>query len=131
IKNNGWIVDFAKERRILLVRGGDDARPKIGRFLQFGSRVGEFLPAGDIFGQGAGDTLDGSQLVGAGEECLFGRTESIEKAAQPHRSHLRDHVERDAGLEVIHGGWHGKHGRQETGKISDPKFEISEEAVRA
>ena len=103
IEHNGRIVYFAQGGRVFCILGGDDVRSEVRRFFEFRGGVGKFLPAGNIFGQGAGDAVDGGQLIGAGEEDFLGGAEGIKQAAQAHRSHLRDHVQRDAGLEVIHG----------------------------
>ena len=104
VEHHGRVVDLAKGGRILVVLRGDDMGAEVGGFFQVGGRVGVVLPACNVFGERTGDAVDGGELVGAGEENFFGGAEGVEEAAQADGSHLRDHVQRDAGLEVGHGG---------------------------
>jgi hypothetical protein len=79
-------------------------RAEFARFALLLRRVGVLFPFRDVPGQRVADAIDPGQLRGARQEDLFGRTECLEQAAHAHRSHLRDHVEGDAGLAVVHGG---------------------------
>ena len=113
-------MDFTESGRVLVVFCGDDVRAKVGGFFHFLRRIGEIAPSGDISGYDTGNPLDRSKLVGAGPQDLFCRVEGVEQTAQAHRSHLRDHVQGNAGLKVVHRKRHAKLSCQGVGILLCP-----------
>ena len=102
VEDDRRVVDLAQGGRVFVVLPGDDVGPEIRRLAHLGSRVAELFPSRNVFRQRVADTLHLDELAGACREDPLGGAEGLQESAQPHRSHARDHVERDACFAVVH-----------------------------